>query len=229
MLDRVLSTNTLLERVDELGRSRRMVGPVRREDRYFYQQVDRAAALDLSFNYCVYGPKGILFPPHDTLFTFEKERGTFVTKAVYDDTPTVLVGVHPCDLHAILLLDHVFANGHRDEHYLRRRANTFILGIDCPKPCAEGVFCRDMRANDAAEGFDLMCYPLPCDGEVGVERYGVIFGTDVGRELVLSGDAGAARRVSPDRSSRRPPSRAPHARRRAPAAARDRGWPSPRR
>ena len=192
MLDRILPRNSLLELVDELGRSRRIVGPVRRDDRYFYQPVDRAAALDLCFNYCVYGPKAVLFPPHDTLFTFEKERGRFVTRAVYDDRPTALVGVHPCDVHAILLLDHVFANGHRDEHYLRRRANTFILGIDCPKPCTEGVFCRDMRADDAAEGFDLMCYPLSCEGAVDVERYGVVFGTDAGRELVLSAQAGAA-------------------------------------
>ena len=190
MLDRVIPSKSLPELVDELGRSHRIVGPVLREDRYFYQPVDRAAALDLGFNYCVYGPKAVLFPPQETLFTFEKDRGRFVTQAVYDHKPTALVGVHPCDVNAILLLDHVFANGHRDEHYLRRRANTFILGIDCPRPCTEGVFCRDMKANEATKGFDLMCYPLSGD-PVGAKRYGVVFGTDAGRELVLLRQAGA--------------------------------------
>lgn len=203
MLDRVVSRNRLLQLVDELALSRRIVGPVKRFGHHFYEPVDRASKLDLDFNYCVYGPKAVLFPAHQTLFAFKTGPGSFETSPVYDETPLALVGVHPCDINAIRLLDHVFANTNRDEHYLSRRRQTFIVGIDCPAPCTDGVFCRDMRANKAPEGADLMCHPLPPNGGSDDVRYGVVFGADAGREFVLYSQAGEPPTVEDERSFER--------------------------
>ena len=203
MLDRIMFRSRLLELVDELALSRQIVGPVKRYDHHFYERVDRAGKLDLDFKYCVYGPKAVLFPAHETLFSFQRGAGSFETRAAYDDTPTAIVGVHPCDVNAIRLLDHVFANTNRDEHYLTRRRHTIIIGIDCPAPCTEGVFCRDMKANVANGGFDLMCYPLAPDPQTRDARYGVIFGTDAGRELVLYAQAGAPPAMEDERAFER--------------------------
>lgn len=203
MLDRVITRTQLLQLVDELARTRTIVGPVCRGERYFYEEVSRADALALGFNYCVYSPRKYLFPPQETLFTFEKGNGRFATRAIYDDTELGIVGVHPCDVNAMRLLDRVFANRHRDEHYLARRAHTFIVAIDCPKPCTEGVFCRDMEANGAHDGFDVMCYPLRQDGDGGEVRYGLVFGTQAGREWVLYGQAGDPPGVADERALER--------------------------
>ena len=203
MLDRIMFRSRLLELVDELALSRRIVGPVKRFDHHFYEQVDRAGQLDLDFKYCVYSPKAVLFPAQETLFSFQFGAGSFETRAVYDDAPTAIVGVHPCDVHAIHLLDHVFANTNRDEHYLTRRRRTMIIGIDCPAPCTEGVFCRDMKAHEATGGFDLMCYPLSPDPQTRDARYGLIFGTDAGRELVLYAQAGEPPAVEDERAFER--------------------------
>ncbi len=186
MLDRMLNHADLIDMLGELARKRRLVGPVRRENRFLYEEVTDPRQLDLAFNYCVYGPRAFLFPAVETLFTFERENGTFRAKAMLDDRPLALVGVHPCDLHAIALLDHVFGQEHPDEHYLTRRRHTFIIGIDCTQPCTEGVFCADMECHHAESGFDLMLCPLK--GENGdLPRYGVIFGTAEGRQWVLYG------------------------------------------
>ena len=133
MLDRIIKQSDFMSVVRELSRQRRLVGPVAREDRYFYEVVDEPSKLDLSFNYCVYGPRAFLFPPTETLFTFDQRDGHFEAKPVLDNQPLAFVGVHPCDINAIRLLDHVFAEDHRDEHYLTRRENTLIVGIDCMK------------------------------------------------------------------------------------------------
>ena len=85
--------------------------------------------------------------------------------------------MHPCDVNAIRLLDQVFAHHHRDDHYLARRQNTFIVAIDCRKPCTDGVFCRDMQAN--------------------------VFGSDAGREWVLYQQAGAPPTVDQERAYER--------------------------
>jgi sulfhydrogenase subunit beta (sulfur reductase) len=200
MLDRVILQDELLRLVDDLSRTHRIVGPVKREDHFFYESVDRAEKLDLGFSYAVYSPKRFLFPAHEALFTFRAEAGSFEAKPVFDDTRLALVGVHPCDINAIRLLDAVFEDRYPDEHYLTRRRNTFIIGVDCREPCTGGVFCRDMKANHAAHGFDVMCCPLPSDDVSGDVRYGVVFGTEVGREWLLYSRAGKAPTAADERS-----------------------------
>lgn len=184
MLDRMIRQSDVIALVDQLARRRRIVGPIRHGDRWFYEEAARADQLDLSFDYCVYSPRGCFFPPTETLFTFSRDDGSFKTQPMIDRRPTALVGVHPCDLHAIRLLDHVFAEDHRDEHYLARRTSTFIVGIDCARPCTSGVFCADMHANAAHEGFDVMLYPIGGDERME-RRYGVVFGSDEGRQWIL--------------------------------------------
>ncbi|MBI4717974.1 MAG: 4Fe-4S dicluster domain-containing protein [Planctomycetes bacterium] len=190
MLDRVVHRTDLSALIDELARTRRIVGPVKHEDRFFYEAVDRAGRLDLDFTYCVYSPKAQLLPPKETLLTFDRTTGNFTCHPLYDERPTVLAGVHPCDLHAIKLLDHVFGAEHADEQYLSRRRHMFLIGIDCPHPCTAGVFCRDMHAHVADSGFDLMCYPLERDQAGRTVRYGVQVGTTAGQEAILYGRVG---------------------------------------
>lgn len=183
MLDRLITHANFLALLEQLGRTRRLVGPVARSDRFFYEPVDDPRRLDLSFNYCVYAPRAFLFPPRETLFSFERQNGGFVTREVLDTQASAFIGVHPCDLHAIRLLDRVFEQDHPDEHYAARRANAFIVGIDCKGPCTEGVFCVDMQTNEAREGFDVMLYPLSLPGQDS--RYGLVFGTEAGRQWAL--------------------------------------------
>lgn len=183
MLDRIITHRELLELVNELALTRRLIGPVAREGRFFYEPAERAERFDLSFNYCVYGPRAFLFPPTETLLVYNSTDHSFTARPVQDDADRAFIGVHPCDVNAIRMLDRVFSRDHPDPNYLSRRARTFIVGIDCPRPCAEGVFCADMLSNTANEGFDAMLYPLRrSNEEEGV--FGVVFGTEAGREWV---------------------------------------------
>jgi len=202
-LDRVVTRRDLLALIDRLARTRDLFGPCAHAEpdcrppvRYFYERVKSAEQLALDFDYCVYGPKSLLLPPREPLFRFERSNGRFVATPRFDTGPKALVGVHPCDLHAIRLLDAVFAQHSRDEHYDARRAALFVVGVDCPAPCAPGVFCHDMGADHAESGYDVMLYPLG-DAQRGrrprcaarasggdsrpVDRYGVVFGSDAGR------------------------------------------------
>ncbi|MFO0840165.1 MAG: 4Fe-4S dicluster domain-containing protein [Phycisphaerae bacterium] len=187
MLDAILDTNELAAAIREMARTHRIIGPVAmrapRADppvRHFYREVATPEQLDLDFAYCVYGPKRFLLPPHETLFTFRRDRASFVATPMIDSTPQALIGVHPCDIHAIRTLDAVFRRDVPDEHYAARRAATFIVGMDCGRECHDGVFCEDMRCNRAESGFDVMLYPL--ERETPRRRYGVTFGSSAGRE-----------------------------------------------
>ena len=75
------------------------------------------------------------------------------------------------------LLDAVFATGQPDEHYLRRRESTLIVGIECLKPCDEHSFCKSMNTLTANDGFDLHLTDM---GDV----YAVEVGTEAGAKLL---------------------------------------------
>lgn len=191
MWERVITYGDLIAQIDALGKTHRLIGPVARTApectppvRYFYQPVRCAAELSLDFSYTVYGPKEFVLPPRETLFTFDRSAGTFVAQPILDQTPHALVGVHPCDLHALQLLDYVFAADHADEHYAARRAALFLVGVDCPKPCTDGVSCADWQTNTIHSGFDIVLTPLiPTSDRPPIEQwsFGIRFGTDAGR------------------------------------------------
>lgn len=184
MLNAIVREDDFLTLVEDLTRKRRIIGPVQRDGHFFYEPVEHAAQLDLGFTYCVQSPKRYFFPPRETLFSYSRRRGAFEASPRFDPRPTAIIGVHPCDLHATRLLDHVFAADPRDDHYMTRRENTLMVGIDCAQPCTAGVFCSDMHANEIAEGFDVMLYPLD-RADPAARRYGVVFGSGAGRDWLV--------------------------------------------
>ncbi|MFO0974235.1 MAG: 4Fe-4S dicluster domain-containing protein [Phycisphaerae bacterium] len=213
MLDAIIERSDFVAVVAELAKKRRIVGPVARDGHYFYEEVSDAARIDLDFTYCVYSPRGVVFPPTDTLFRFQRGRRSFVASPVFDERPTALVGVHPCDVHALRLLDAIFDSPNGcDEHYAARRRNLLVVGVDCIAPCCESAFCADLGTNAASAGFDVMLYGLT--GAPG-SRLGVVYGTAAGREwlqygrrtrAVTDADAGALegyQRAKAGRFSRR--------------------------
>lgn len=131
--------------------------------------------LRLDYTTTVLPPKKHLWPQEETLFTFR--TGDFAVTPCLEAQPQVLFGVHTCDIHAIKLLDTVFATGARDEHYLRRRESTLIVGIECLQPCDEHSFCKSMNTLTASDGFDLHLTDL---GDV----YVVEVGTEAGAKLL---------------------------------------------
>ncbi|MCA9257242.1 MAG: 4Fe-4S dicluster domain-containing protein, partial [Phycisphaerales bacterium] len=205
-LDCIVTREFLLERIIELGKTRSLIGPVLRasasngEPRYFYEEAPDPGAIDLNFGYCVYSPKETLLPARETLLKFDRVEGQFKAVSCVDDRPKALVGVHPCDLHAIQMMDAVFQEGATDTNYAIRRENLFIVGVDCAEPCSEGVFCGDIGSNHIDRGFDVMLYPLfdsvdpaalqglSCaNAEPGRRCFGVMYGTDAGREWFAGG------------------------------------------
>ncbi len=200
LLDGVVKRSDLLARIETLTSTHRLVGPVMQSEpqcnpprRYFYRPLESAGELALDFDYCVYGPKSALLPPRESLLTFDPESRRFEPVDARPEKPLALLGVHPCDLHAIATLDEVFNRDHPDLPYLDRRRGALIVGIDCARPCTSGVFCRDMRTHEADGGFDVMLYPLlrrGVDEATAVEpEYGVVFGSAAGRDW-LDGPTG---------------------------------------
>ena len=95
----------------------------------------------------------------------------------FESEPTVILGVHTCDMHAIELLDKVHSTGYPDQHYQQRRKNTYLVSIECLQPCMEHSFCKSMGTLSITEGYDLHLTDLG-------QSYAVDVGSEKGEALL---------------------------------------------
>ncbi len=140
--------------VEALMADYRVVGPKAKGPQFVFDVLEGSDELRLDYNTTILPPKKFLQPPEETILTFKGQPKPEV-RAVVKAEPTVLFGVHSCDLHAIQLLDRAFADIYPDHHYLKRREATLIIGLECLNPCDEHAFCNSMGTMNAYRGFDL--------------------------------------------------------------------------
>jgi len=108
------------------------------------------------------GPKRFFFPEREVLVRW---RGDAADDRAPEPAPFALLGVRPCDLTAIAMLDRFFAD---DGAYRARRACGLVIGVNCASACSGG-FCRDVDAGPfATAGFDVDLTVLS-DDRIAVE------------------------------------------------------------
>lgn len=137
------------------------------------------------FDYVV-GPhslKNFLFPPRDRVLEAHREPGGWrmETPAV-DEPPIAAIGVRSCDLHALAIQDRVFLEQeYVDPAYRARRANLFVLAINCRRAAAT-CFCHSMNTGpQVTRGYDLAA--------TEVDDYFVVeVGSEPGGHVVTAAD-----------------------------------------
>lgn len=111
------------------------------------------------FGYTV-GPhswKKFFHPATAVLWLANKNANGFNVSAPAVQTQKLaLLGVRPCDLHAISILDSVLAQGTFSEPvWSTLRKNTFVVAVSCVEP-GNTCFCASMKTGPRASfGFDL--------------------------------------------------------------------------
>ncbi|MBI3763575.1 MAG: 4Fe-4S dicluster domain-containing protein [Chloroflexi bacterium] len=172
---RVISMDAMGRFVASSRSEYRVVGPKPLHGQYIFGDVESPDDLHLNYTQTVIPPKKYLFPQREELLRFKSGDGEI--EPVFDAPPTILLGLHTCDLHAIRLLDRVFSSGHVDQHYRRRRDNTLVISIECLRPCSRHSFCKSMGTLSATDAFDLHLTDL------GAE-YTVDVGSEAGEALL---------------------------------------------
>jgi sulfhydrogenase subunit beta (sulfur reductase) len=98
----------------------RVVGPVAKGIKFAFDQIQDPADLRLGYNTSILPPKKYLQPQEERMMTFTRS-GKPVAEMILEAPPTVVLGVHTCDLHGLKVLDKAFSQGFPDAHYLERR------------------------------------------------------------------------------------------------------------
>ena len=184
MLPQVLKKGDLGAWLEALARSRKVAVPVLKETsvsdrtdlKFAWDYVVDPAEVRLDYTTTVLGPKKFLWPSRQTVLTYSL-GGAADPQPVIEHEPQVLFGVHPCDITALATLDAAFGKDVPDPHYLSRRADTAIIGLDCAAPCDQSCFCLDMGSLYPESGYDVMLTPQR-------DHYFVEVKTDLGRQLI---------------------------------------------
>lgn len=154
----------------------RVVGPVAKGTKFAFGRIEDPADLRLDYDTSILPPKKYLQPQEERMMTFTR-TGEPVVELDIDAPPTVVLGVHTCDLHGMRVLDEAFSQGYPDASYLERRKKTLLVGIECLEPCDEHSFCKSMGTLTASEGYDLHLTDLG-------DSYAVDVGSSTGRTLL---------------------------------------------
>lgn len=173
---RILPKTEIPPMVRALQADYRVVGPKAKGPQFVFAPIDDPAELRLDYNITILPPKVALQPPEERVVIIDL-RGEPVVRPVIEAQPTVILGAHTCDLHALRLLDQAFAADYPDAHYLERRKQTLIISVECLSPCDEHSFCKDMGTLTAETGYDLHLT------DIG-DAYTVHVGSEAGERLL---------------------------------------------
>lgn len=173
---RIIEKPAMATFVATMMRDYRVVGPMAKGPQFVFGQLEDPAELRLDYNTSILPPKKYLQPQEERLMTFNR-AGKTTAETVIEAEPTVILGIHTCDLHAMGVLDAAFTQGYPDAHYLKRRRQTLLIGIECLKPCDENSFCKSMGTLTVSDGYDLHLTDLG-------EAYAVDVGSEAGAALL---------------------------------------------
>lgn len=159
MKTRVLLKADLPTLVRELAREARLVGPRRKDGQFVFGEIKDASELHLDYPTSILPPGRQLFPNDEILLRYRRSDPAATTEVV-ESEPMILLGVHPCDVHAINVLDEVMSDAPEDVNYLARRAQTRIVALECSAPCGPMSLCFDKGTSRVEWGHDVLFVDL---------------------------------------------------------------------
>jgi sulfhydrogenase subunit beta (sulfur reductase) len=165
MLFKVVDKGEFRKLVELILASNEVIGPKRIDTRrdgkpiHQYLPVASFAEIDLNYETTEFSAKTYFLPYKERLSTYTFSKDDWTQHISYRLQPRAIIGLHACDINALLKLDKVMARDFfPSPYYISRRKNTFIVGID-HEPCTGG-FCRSLGSDTVNRGFDLFLTDL---------------------------------------------------------------------
>lgn len=162
-----------------LGQKYQVIAPVEEEGAVLFKPWQAGQKVSLRSSNSVVPPKDFFFPQTETMFKFNA-AGNWEIEQAPGIGPRVILGMRPCDIMSLKLLDPVFTGEKfNDVYYRDKRDNTIIIGVSCEE-VNHNCFCTAYGNSPVnGEGADLHLTWLG-DG------YLVEVLTERGKELVES-------------------------------------------
>lgn len=160
-------------------------GPCNNDGKYKFEQVLDLKKLDLNYASTLLPPsKKIFHRPVDSIFKYNSEGG-YEEILPRIDKKIIVFGIHPCDLHGLLILDLALKNikgDFIDPYYFNRRENSIIVAYNCTE-AGEYCFCSSWQTGPFLQdlsGVDLLFTDL---GENYLVEVGSLEGANIAQSM----------------------------------------------
>lgn len=151
-----------------------VIGVKSKGNKFAFGPLESANDLRLDYDVTLLPPKKYFFPQRETLVTYKVGK-SFSAKPA-ETKQTVIVGVHPYDIVALLHMDEIFSETKSDPFYFEKRKNSIIIGVNIQK-MSKWSFASYMGSDTVEYGYDLMLTDLG-------NRYAINIGSQKGEELL---------------------------------------------
>ena len=155
----ILSTGSLCRWADGLADRFRLLGPIlQKRGQTVFKQVPDGGQLDLGYCRTMTSSRCFIYPAVQNLFTVDLATHTYTSADPGPRRTQLIFAIHPCDMHAIAVLDRTFLGAFTDFYYAKMHAETCTVVLNCNQACDKG-FCPSMGTGPFVrlkEGFDVV-------------------------------------------------------------------------
>lgn len=190
MTDQVSATiirkEDLARWVEELQREYSIIAPVTEGTVTSFREIEEPSEIDWDYTSTMIPPSKTIFAPQQTICRFVKSgngNGYQIEEVLPRREKRILLGVHPCDLHGILVLERTFLGEMKDACYAAARDNVLVIGLNC-QAVGDNCFCASMGTGPFFGYWMAQGPPQGCDALL----------TDLGDRLLVEtfGEKGKA-------------------------------------
>jgi len=123
---------------------------------YQFKEVNSFDEMDLDYTVTYSSLKNFFLPFREELSRFNFSDDDWKQDVEYRVNPRAIVGVRPCDINALNILDKILIEGsYPSPYYLARRKNTFLVGMD-HEPLPD-CFCESLGHDTVHRGCNVFC------------------------------------------------------------------------
>lgn len=150
-----LEKKDMPEFIRHLQKGHKVMAPVKKENQFVFAQIDNVDNVALEYIPTILSPKKYFFPQDEKLGSFKMGEVSMREISV-EIEPTVILGVHTCDIEGIECLDIIFNDDPRDPYFSKRKKSIIIIGYECMRACDEKATCVTMDTHNPKAGYDIM-------------------------------------------------------------------------
>ncbi len=190
MLGQILPKEKFADFAAYLMRDNRLAAPVAKGHQFIFAVIetpDEIGRIRLDYDITILPPKKLIMPQYEKLLNFTSRSPEGVSPSIKAQ-PTVILGVHPYDLHGLACTDVAMCQVPLDANYKSRREMTKLIGLNIQQYVNEYQFMADMKTLEPPEGgYELFLTDIgdryfveigSADGEAMIEGSGLFVPTE---------------------------------------------------
>jgi ferredoxin len=165
MTEKMFTKEAWIEGLRDLGKAYRVYVPVKEGDFHNFRVLEEGVEPDFQFQNTRLSPKDIVYPQSERMFEYtldaQDPEANILREAPKDYSPQAVVGIRPCDAHAVQLVKVNFDNpDYRDPWWVQHYEATTLVGLGCVDPCAS-CFCASVGGGPFSEkGLDVLLHDV---------------------------------------------------------------------